>query len=606
MEEYIVSARKYRPTTFDSVVGQTALTTTLKNAVKSGKLAHAYLFCGPRGVGKTTCARIFAKAINCQTPTADGEACNACESCLAFNEQRSLNIFELDAASNNSVEHIKTLMEQTRIPPQTGRYKVFIIDEVHMLSTAAFNAFLKTLEEPPAHVIFVLATTEKHKILPTILSRCQIYDFERMTVRGTIAHLKHVAEKEGINVEDEALAVIAEKADGGMRDALSIFDQAASFCQGNITYEKVIEDLNVLDSDNYFQITDLARDNKVSEIMVLLNNIINKGFDGGLLVGGLSKHVRNVLMAKDESTLPLLEVSERQRERYKEQATRCETRFLYQALRIMNQCDINYRQSSNKRLLVELTLIEVAQITQPDDATGAGRRPKRLKTLFKNLVQQQRQRKTAPQVAVARTVAHTPDNTKPATTPNTNNTLQQTPTTVSTTTYTASSRPVLKSNGGTLGYSWNNLRQMTKPKKMQVIPGTLGADDPNAANKEEHREFTQRDLEFQWMSMCNRMPQSLSGISARMKNMNPVITKMPEIEVTADNKIILDQMQDIKGSIVSTLKLYLHNSGITLNMRLAEHHEQVKVLSRREQFEEMSKQNPSIEKLRELLDLELA
>ena len=303
MEEYIVSARKYRPTTFDSVVGQTALTTTLKNAVKSGKLAHAYLFCGPRGVGKTTCARIFAKAINCQTPTADGEACNACESCLAFNEQRSLNIFELDAASNNSVEHIKTLMEQTRIPPQTGRYKVFIIDEVHMLSTAAFNAFLKTLEEPPAHVIFVLATTEKHKILPTILSRCQIYDFERMTVRGTIDHLKHVAEKEGINVEDEALAVIAEKADGGMRDALSIFDQAASFCQGNITYEKVIEDLNVLDSDNYFQITDLARDNKVSEIMVLLNNIINKGFDGGLLVGGLSKHVRNVLMTKNESTV---------------------------------------------------------------------------------------------------------------------------------------------------------------------------------------------------------------------------------------------------------------------------------------------------------------
>ena len=349
MEEYIVSARKYRPMSFDTVVGQQALTTTLKNAVRSGKLAHAYLFCGPRGVGKTTCARIFAKAINCQSPTAEGEACNECESCQSFNEQRSLNIFELDAASNNSVEHIKTLMEQTRIPPQVGRYKVFIIDEVHMLSTAAFNAFLKTLEEPPAHVIFILATTEKHKILPTILSRCQIYDFERMTVNDTVAHLRQVAAKEGITCEDEALAVIAEKADGGMRDALSIFDQVASFCQGNITYQKVIEDLNVLDSEYYFRLVDYALQNKVSESMVLLNDIIGKGFDGGLLVQGLARHVRNVLMARDAQTLPLLEVSEAQRQRYQEQA-----------LRAPIPCDINYRQSSNKRLLVELTLIEVA------------------------------------------------------------------------------------------------------------------------------------------------------------------------------------------------------------------------------------------------------
>ena len=281
MKDYIVSARKYRPTSFDTVVGQTALITTLKNAVKSGKLAHAYLFCGPRGVGKTTCARIFAKAINCLHPTADGEACNECESCKAFNEQRSYNIFELDAASNNSVENIKSLMDQTRIPPQVGKYKVFIIDEVHMLSTSAFNAFLKTLEEPPAHVIFILATTEKHKILPTILSRCQIYDFERMTTNDIINHLKKVAEKEGITYEDEALNIIAEKADGGMRDALSVFDQAASFCQGNITYAKVTEDLNVLDTDNYFNIVDLCLQNKVSDEMLLLNSIIAKGFAGG-------------------------------------------------------------------------------------------------------------------------------------------------------------------------------------------------------------------------------------------------------------------------------------------------------------------------------------
>ncbi len=470
--EYIVSARKYRPMTFDTVVGQEALTTTLKNAVKSGKLAHAYLFCGPRGVGKTTCARIFAKAINCQHPTEDGEACNECESCLSFNEQRSLNIFELDAASNNSVEHIKTLMEQTRIPPQLGKYKVFIIDEVHMLSTAAFNAFLKTLEEPPAHVIFILATTEKHKILPTILSRCQIYDFERMTIRNTIDHLKHVAEQEGITCEEQALAVIAEKADGGMRDALSIFDQAASFCQGNITYEKVIEDLNVLDSENYFQIIDLSVQNQVSDIMVLLNTIINKGFDGGLLIQGLAKHVRNVLMAKDPQTLPLLEVSDQQRQRYAEQAKKCETRFLYQALRLMNQCDINYRQSSNKRLLVELTLIEVAQITQPDDGASAGRKPRRLKSLFKQLIQQSQPKKVAPQVAQAKTVAS-----------------KETVKTSSPSQANPAPKPGMKL--GNIGFSWGTLRQQGKPGKMNVLPGT-----PTAFEQQSDVVFSQEELEL--------------------------------------------------------------------------------------------------------------
>jgi DNA polymerase-3 subunit gamma/tau len=595
MEEYIVSARKYRPTSFDTVVGQQALTTTLKNAVKSGKLAHAYLFCGPRGVGKTTCARIFAKAINCLTPTADGEACGHCESCQAFNEQRSFNIFELDAASNNSVEHIKTLMEQTRIPPQVGKYKVFIIDEVHMLSTAAFNAFLKTLEEPPSHVIFILATTEKHKILPTILSRCQIYDFERMTVRNTINHLKSVAEKEGIQYEEQALAVIAEKADGGMRDALSIFDQAASFCQGNITYQKVIEDLNVLDSDNYFRIIDLAIENKVSDIMVLLNQIINKGFDGGLLIGGLAKHVRNVLMAKDPQTLPLLEISDQQRERYQQQAVKCETRFLYDALKLMNQCDINYRQSSNKRLLVELTLIEVAQITQPDEGPANGRRPRRLKSLFKQLVQQSQPQKAAPQVAAAETVA-------PASTSSQSSTTSTSGTSSSST--SSSPRPQLKKE---VGFSWNRLREKANPKsKMQIIPGTLNANDPNAKIKDEQQEFTQQELELQWMMMCNRMPQKLSGIATRMKNMNPTIKEMPHLEVVVENQIAYDQMTEIKGSIVNTLKIYLHNNAITLDMRIAEHQEKVRILTRREQFQLMEKENPSIAKLREILDLELA
>ena len=610
--EYIVSARKYRPTTFDSVVGQQALTTTLKNAVKSGKLAHAYLFCGPRGVGKTTCARIFAKAINCLSPTDDGEACGQCESCQAFNEQRSFNIFELDAASNNSVEHIKTLMEQTRIPPQVGKYKVFIIDEVHMLSTAAFNAFLKTLEEPPAHVIFILATTEKHKILPTILSRCQIYDFERMTVRNTIDHLKQVAQKEGISYEEEALAVIAEKADGGMRDALSIFDQAASFCQGNITYQKVIEDLNVLDSDNYFQIIDLSVANKVADIMVLLNSLVNKGFDGGLLVQGLAKHVRNVLMAKDAQTLPLLEVSDQQRQRYQQQAQKCETAFLYKALQLTNQCDINYRQSSNKRLLVELTLIEIAQITQPEEGPAAGRRPRRLKSLFKQLIQQAQPKQAAPQVAAAKPAVSTPvtsNNVEDArhaaaasAQPTAAATASEQPK-APTASYSAASRPQIK---GRIGFSWNNLLNQDK-KKINIIPGTLGANDPNVvATKDEELAFTQEELELQWMSMCNRMPQNLSGIATRMKNMNPSILGFPHVEVVVDNQLAMQQMEDIKGSIVKTLQIYLHNKRITLSIRVAEHQEQEKILSRREQYELMEKENPSIAKLRELLSLELA
>ncbi len=600
--EYIVSARKYRPITFDTVVGQAALTTTLKNAVKSGKLAHAYLFCGPRGVGKTTCARIFAKAINCQNPTADGEACNACESCQSFNEQRSLNIFELDAASNNSVEHIKTLMEQTRIPPQLGKYKVFIIDEVHMLSTSAFNAFLKTLEEPPAHVIFILATTEKHKILPTILSRCQIYDFERMTVRNTVDHLKHVAEKEGIAYEEEALAVIAEKADGGMRDALSIFDQAASFCQGNITYQKVIEDLNVLDSENYFQIIDLSINNKVSDIMVLLNSIINKGFDGGLLIQGLAKHVRNVLMAKDPQTLPLLEVSDQQRQRYQEQARKAETRFLYQALRLMNQCDINYRQSSNKRLLVELTLIEIAQITQPDDGVSAGRRPKRLKSLFKTLIQQSQPKTAAPQVAVAEPAVSTPaqkelGNPSDPRNPRSASDPRSACDPRSASGPSTPSAPKL----GSIGFSWSNLRG--KSSKMNIIPGSIDGKDKQAA---ENQSFTQEDLELQWLSMCNRMPQQYSGIAARMKNMNPVITELPQIEVMVDNELVRKEMQDIFKNILKTLKIYLHNNDISLNILVSDKPDNKKILTRREQFEEMSQKNPAVEALRQAFNLELA
>ncbi len=582
MKEYIVSARKYRPMTFDTVVGQSALTTTLKNAVKSGKLAHAYLFCGPRGVGKTTCARIFAKAINCEHPTESGEACNNCESCQAFNEQRSYNIFELDAASNNGVEHIKTLMEQTRIPPQMGKYKVFIIDEVHMLSTAAFNAFLKTLEEPPAHVIFILATTEKHKILPTIISRCQIYDFERMTVSNIVGYLKEVAEKEGITYEEEALNVIAEKADGGMRDALSIFDQAASFCQGNITYEKVLDDLNVLDSENYFNIIDLALENKVAETMVLLNNVIAKGFDGGHLIGGLAKHVRNVLMAKDDSTLSLLEVSDQQRQRYKEQAAKCPAPFLYKALKLMNQCDINYRQSSNKRLLVELTLIQVAQITQEENTPVAGRSPKRLKSLFqRTLTQQVPQNETAKQVAVAEPVVPKTEPTEP----------------------TAPKAPTAKRQSlSAMGFSFSSLKKRHE--------STETSDDSDeikiTATDEGSAPFTQIELKTEWNNMLNRMPQSMVGLVARLKNITPKLLDYPNVEVVVDNQILLNQLKQIQGRVRATLANDLKEPNLTLSLRLTQGSEVRKTLSKKELFEKMRKNNPAVEKLRESLNLILS
>lgn len=599
--EYIVSARKYRPASFDAVVGQSALTTTLKNAVKSGKLAHAYLFCGPRGVGKTTCARIFARAINCSNPTADGEACGCCESCKAFSEQRSYNIFELDAASNNTVEDIKTLMEQTRIPPQVGRYKVFIIDEVHMLSTAAFNAFLKTLEEPPAHVIFILATTEKHKLLPTIVSRCQIYDFERMTVKDTIAHLKSVAEKEGVAYEEEALALIAEKADGGMRDALSIFDQTASYCQGNITYEKVIEDLNVLDSDNYFQAVDLSLENKVPELMVLLNGIIARGFDGNNFCLGLASHIRNVMMAKNPATVQMLEVSEQRKTRLVEQAKKCPTAFLYTALKLLNTCDLNYKQSSNKRLLVELTLIQVAQITQQeDDKPGAGRSPMRLKTLFQNLVRKSLSAKTAQQVAVTVPSGQPKSDSKPA---ETISAETEKPVAVKPKAATLAAGANIKLSS--LGFTFAGLKDKERKEK-ELQRQKEQADKPQ--EELQNAEFTQEAVEFQWFSMCNRMltlPE-MRVLATRMKNIHPEIKGYPNIEIVIDNEILLKDVKSLERRIVNTLRSKLNNSEITISLRQAELEEVKKTLSASEMLAEMKKECPPVDLLCKRLNLELA
>lgn len=591
MEEYIVSARKYRPASFDTVVGQKALTETLKNAIKANKLAHAYLFCGPRGVGKTTCARIFAKTINCFTPTPQGEACNHCESCAAFNEQRSFNIFELDAASNNSVENIKALMEQTRIPPQVGKYKVFIIDEVHMLSTAAFNAFLKTLEEPPAHVIFILATTEKHKILPTILSRCQIYDFERMTVQDIVNHLESVAKQEGITYEPEALTIIAEKADGGMRDALSIFDQTASFAQGNITYAKVLEDLNVLDVENYFKMIDFSLENKVSELMLLLNSIVSRGFDYGNISVGLAAHIRNVLMSKDEKTVSLIETSDSLRQRYKEQAAKCPTTFLYKALKLLNQCDINYKQSSNKALLVELTLIQMAQITQPEDADSdaSGRSPKSLKTLFKLLTASNRTQ-TDKQVSVSdkqKAVQPIVSQPKEPTTP------------VKTEQPKASnnpSRPRLKISDLAVTSKGMGTRSNAAKEEYEELVNT----------EEQTSTFTDEDLREKWISMCNRMPQKMKAMAMRMKNMKLHITTLPNIEVVVDNQILLTQMNEILVRLEVTMAQDLKNKDVKISLRLAKKEELKPILTDREIFAKLLKNNHSLATLKEALKLELS
>ena len=599
MENYIVSARKYRPATFESVVGQRALTTTLKNAIATGKLAHAYLFCGPRGVGKTTCARIFAKTINCQTPTADGEACNQCESCLAFNEQRSYNIHELDAASNNSVEDIRSLIEQVRIPPQIGKYKVYIIDEVHMLSQAAFNAFLKTLEEPPHHAIFILATTEKHKILPTILSRCQIYDFNRISVNDTVEHLQYVAKQENINAEPEALTVIGQKADGGMRDALSIFDQVVSFTGGNITYKSVIENLNVLDYEYYFKLTDCLLENKVQDSMLLFNEILKKGFDGSHFITGLSSHFRDLLVSKDPSTLQLLEVGASIRERYQAQAQKCDPKFLYRAMKLCNDCDLNYRASKNKRLLVELTLIQCAQLTLPDgDDVSGGRRPKQIiKPIFTQQVAPVAATQSQPQAPAA---------------------AAQTPASVGT-----SATPVQGANTG----HQSPLPQMKEEKKIPVFKaGSIGISlrrpsQEQATEKKEARNaataiqndatyedyiFNEKDLDYYWREFAASLPVEEKANSARMMNMHPHLLNDTTFEVTVDNDMVEKYMVQLTPSIQNHLRQRLHNRKITMVVRVSAPTENVRAYSHLERFQMMSKKNPNLLKLKEELGLELS
>ena len=593
MENYIVSARKYRPSTFESVVGQRALTTTLKNAIATGKLAHAYLFCGPRGVGKTTCARIFAKTINCLSPADNGEACNQCESCMAFNEQRSYNIHELDAASNNSVEDIRTLIDQVRIPPQIGKYKVYIIDEVHMLSQSAFNAFLKTLEEPPHHAIFILATTEKHKILPTILSRCQIYDFNRINVQDTVEHLQYVAGKEGIQAEPEALTVIAQKADGGMRDALSIFDQVASFTGGNITYQGVIENLNVLDYEYYFRLVDHFLGNKASDAMLLLNDILHKGFDAHHFITGLASHFRDLLVSKDPVTLPLLEVGASIRERYQQQAQKCDQKFLYRAMKLCNDCDLNYRASKNKRLLVELTLIQCAQLTLPDaDDIIGGRSPrKRLKPLFKQQVVT-----TATQ---AQPQAGNVAATGQTTTNGENTGIRRSP--LPERKEDKRKIPVMKA--GMIGMSIRH-----RSSQQESVTKTSAPQATNTANSSTYEDyiFNEKDLNYYWREFAQQLPVEEKANASRMMNLQPKLLNDTTFEVGVDNGMVEKYMLQLAPEIQNYLREKLHNRKITMTVRVFEAKEVVRAYSQAERFQLMSQKNPKLMKLKEVFGLELS
>lgn len=602
MDNYIVSARKYRPSTFRSVVGQKSLTTTLKNAIQSNKLAHAYLFCGPRGVGKTSCARIFAKTINCLTPTSDGEACNECESCQAFSEQRSYNIHELDAASNNSVDDIRSLIDQVRIPPAIGKYKVFIIDEVHMLSSAAFNAFLKTLEEPPHHALFILATTEKHKVLPTILSRCQIYDFSRISIADMVEHLEYVASRENVTAEPEALNVIAQKADGGMRDALSIFDQVVSFTNGNITYQAVIDNLNVLDYEYYFRLTDSILAGNVRSSILTLNEILSKGFDGQNIITGLAAHFRDLLVCKDEATLILFEVGASIRERYKEMAKRCPDQLLFKAIELANTCDLNYRASRNKRLLLELTLIQLCQLSNagqavddkkkgliepiasgsPGQAVSQGAQPV-------NQGQPARQPVQPGQPYPQQPVNQGNDNGRVIATnmPSSATVIPQSP----------SAAPPKKVNRPPhLGTSLKEIG-VEKPKNQTVQQNTQ-------AVQEVVTPFGEDELVRVWDAYAASIDKKVY-LKNTMINCKPVLQENYFFEVGVHNPGQQDELSNGCVDLLNYLRVQLKNTRIQMRVRIIEANEKHLAYTSTEKFEHLLSVNPVLGKLKDEFNLTL-
>lgn len=579
MDTFIVSARKYRPSTFKSVVGQEALTTTLKNAIVGNKLAHAYLFSGPRGVGKTTCARIFAKTINCMNLTPDNEACNNCESCVAFNQQRSYNINELDAASNNGVDDIRMLIEQVRIPPQIGKYKVYIIDEVHMLSQSAFNSFLKTLEEPPSHAIFILATTEKHKIIPTILSRCQVYDFNRINIADIVEHLQYVAQEEGVTAEAEALNVIAQKADGGMRDALSIFDQTASFTQGNITYRAVIENLNVLDYEYYFRLTNAILAGNVVDCLLILNDILNRGFEGQYIISGVASHFRDLLVCKDPKTASLFEVGASIRDQYIDTAKQCSNEFLYKAIEIANECDLNYRVSKNRRLLLELTLIKLCQLQE--NPTSAAEKKSSIKPI----------EKTASESKTSQTEVKRSDATPKAETAPIQKKTEQTPDETSKPTTPVKKKSALKG----MGISILSLRDQKEEEP---------EEEKKASTGNGNNPFTEKELKEAW----DEYAANLKGeplLKNTMSLYHPRLISDVIFEVEVNTEINKEYLTNSSLSILSFLRSKVKNDDLTMTIKIAEGNAIKKPLTSREIFDEMAKKNPSLLKLSDEFGLEL-
>ena len=595
MDNYIVSARKYRPSTFRSVVGQKALTQTLKNAIDSQKLAHAYLFCGPRGVGKTSCARIFAKTINCFHPTENGEACNECESCRAFNEQRSYNIIELDAASNNSVDDIRTLIDQVRIPPQIGQYKVFIIDEVHMLSAAAFNAFLKTLEEPPHHAIFILATTEKHKILPTILSRCQVYDFQRITTADIAEHLQYVASQEGISAEPEALNVIAQKADGGMRDALSIFDQVVSFSGGNITYKSVIENLNVLDYEYYFRLVDAFLQNDVPQALMIFKEIRDNGFEGQFFIGGLSRHLRDLLVCKDPVTLPLLEVSASVAQRYGEQAQKCPLSFLYRAMELSNRCDLDYRISNNKQFLVELTLIQICQITTPTTASPEGQPLQKITPAAPSATQSRQGSQAQPQQAPTHAAA--PQTSEPQASYRIAATPAMTPGIKPSATHMPAPAPAgtaAKKSAPPVRISIHQKHEESQPE--EAAPATPAILDT---------PFTIEALTAAWLEYTQTIPTEVLLVNT-MQSCRPQLIDDHTFVVSVDSQIQVDCINEHFHELMSYLQTALKNNQFSMQLRIYQTGEKDIIFSPKDVLIKMIEKNPDVKNLYDTFDLEIA